>query len=229
MPPSPAEHVARAVDHTLLDPGAGEASVVATCRETAEHGFAAVCIYPWWVSRARDELAGAAAVCTVVGFPHGLERTRVKCDAARAAIAAGADEIDVVMAYAELRGGDVAAAGGDLSAVVDAARAERPDVVVKAIIESAQLDETQIGVACRLVAESGADYAKTSTGTAGGATVAAVSLMRSLLPAQVAIKASGGIRTAGAAIAMIEAGASRLGTSSGVAIVTELEAHAVAG
>lgn len=229
MPPSPAEQLARAVDHTLLDPSAGEASVVGVCREAREHRFAAVCTYPWWLVRARAELAGEIALCTVVAFPHGLERTAVKCDAARAAIAAGADEIDVVMARAALRDGDEARAGEDLAAVVGAARAERADVVVKAIIESAQLNDAQIATACRLVAAAGADFAKTSTGTAGGATVEAVSLMRSLLPAGVAVKASGGIRTAAAALAMLDAGAERLGTSSGVSILTELEAHAVAG
>jgi deoxyribose-phosphate aldolase len=163
-----------------------------------------------------------------VAFPHGLETTAAKCDAVRAAIAAGADEIDVVMAYAALRDGDEAGAGADLAAVVAAARAERSDVIVKAIIESAQLSDAQIDAACRLVAASGADFAKTSTGIAGGATVAAVSLMRSLLPAGIAVKASGGIGSVAAARAMLDAGAERLGTSSGVSIMTELGAHAVA-
>lgn len=201
---------------------------MALCAEAVEYGFAAVCIYPWWLTRARAELTGEVALCTVVAFPHGLETTVAKCDAVRAAIAAGADEIDVVMAYAALREGDEAGAGDDLAAVVATARAERSDVIVKAIIESAQLSDAQIRVACRLVAASGADFAKTSTGTAGGATVEAVSLIRSLLPAGVAVKASGGIRTAAAARAMLDAGAERLGTSSGVSIMTELGAHAVA-
>jgi deoxyribose-phosphate aldolase len=227
MPPSPAEQLARAVDHTQLDPSAGEASIVAVCDEAAAHGFAAVCIYPWWLPRARAELTGDTALCTVVAFPHGLESTAVKCDAARGAIAAGADEIDVVIAYAALRDGDEAGAGYDLAAVVAAARAERSDVVVKAIIESARLSDAQIAAACRLAAASGADFAKTATGTAGGATVEVVSLMRSLLPPSVAVKASGGIRTAVAARAMLDAGAERLGTSSGVSIMTELGAHAV--
>lgn len=201
---------------------------MAACGEAVEHRFAAVCIYPWWLPRARAELTGDTALCTVVAFPHGLETTAAKCDAARAAIAAGADEIDLVIAYAALRDGDEAGAGADLAAVVATARAERSDVVVKAIIESAQLSDGQIAAACRLVAAAGADFAKTSTGTAGGATVAAVSLMRSALPAGVAVKASGGIRTAAAARAMLDAGAERLGTSSGVSIMTELGAHAVA-
>ncbi len=228
MPPLAAEHVARAVDHTLLDPGAGDASLTALCREADDHGFAAVCVYPWWVPRARALLQGNAAVCTVVSFPHGLDATAAKCQAARAAIAAGADEIDVVIAYAALRDGDAKAAGDDLSAVVDAAHDERGDVVVKAIIESAQLSDEQIVLACELVAAAGADFAKTSTGHAGGATVGAVSLMCASLLPSVAVKASGGIRTAARALEMLDAGATRIGTSNALSIIAELETNALA-
>jgi len=228
MPPLAVEHVARAVDHTLLDPGAGIASLTSLCQEADEHGFAAVCVYPWWVPRARALLQGDAAVCTVVSFPHGLDATAAKCEAARAAIAAGADEIDVVTAYAALFDGDPKAVGDDLSAVVDAARAERGDAVVKAIIESARLSDEEIVLACGLVAAAGADFAKTSTGHAGGATVPAVSLMRASLPPSVAVKASGGIRTAACALDMLDAGATRIGTSNALSIIAELEAHALA-
>jgi len=228
MPPLAVEHVARAVDHTLLDPGAGVASLTSLCQEADEHGFAAVCVYPWWVPRARALLQGDAAVCTVVSFPHGLDATAAKCEAARAAIATGADEIDVVIAYAALLDGDLKAVSDDLSAVVDAARAERGDVVVKAIIESAQLSDDEIVLACGLVAAAGADFAKTSTGHAGGATVPDVSLMRASLPPSVAVKASGGIRTAACALDMLDAGATRIGTSNALSIIAELEAHAVA-
>src|SRR4051794_16523672 len=229
MPPLAVEHVARAVDHTLLDPAAGDASLTTLCREADEHGFGAVCVYSWWVPRARALLQGGAAVCTVVSFPHGLDATAAKRDAVRAAIAAGADEIDVVIAYTALRDGDPKAVRADLSAVVDAARAERDDVVVKAIIESARLSDDEIVLACGLVAAAGADFAKTSTGHAGGATVAAVSLMRASLPPSIAVKASGGIRTAACAMDMLDAGATRIGTSNALSIVAELETHAVAG
>jgi len=228
MPPLAVEHVARAVDHTLLDPGAGDASLTALCQEADEHGFAAVCVYPWWVPRARALLQSDAAVATVVSFPHGLDATAAKCEAARAAIATGADEIDVVIAYAALLDGDLKAVSDDLSAVVDAARAERGDVVVKAIIESAQLSDDEIVLACGLVAAAGADFAKTSTGHAGGATVPVVSLMRASLPPSVAVKASGGIRTAASALAMLDAGATRIGTSNALSIIAELETHALA-
>ena len=187
-----------------------------------------MCVYPWWVPRARALLQGDAAVCTVVSFPHGLDATAAKCEAARAAIAAGADEIDVVTAYAALFDGDPKAVGDDLSAVVDAARAERGDAVVKAIIESARLSDDEIVLACGLVAAAGADFAKTSTGHAGGATVPAVSLMRASLPPSVAVKASGGIRTAACALDMLDAGATRIGTSNALSIIAELEAHALA-
>jgi deoxyribose-phosphate aldolase len=228
MPPSSAEHLARAIDQTLLDPGAGEDPVRSLCREAAERRFAAACVLPWWVPLAQAELDGAAAVCTVVAFPHGLDATPAKCDASRAAIAAGADELDVVLAYAALRDGDESAAGRDIDAVVAAARAERPDVVVKVIVEAGELTEDQLVTACRLVEGSGADFAKTSTGTRGGATVEAVAVMRRTLPGAVGVKAAGGIRTLAAAQALLAAGATRLGTSSGVAIIDELEAHAVA-
>jgi deoxyribose-phosphate aldolase len=223
----PAEQFARAVDHTLLDPGAGEASVVGLCAEAEQHHFAAVCVFPWWVELARKELSNVA-LSTVISFPHGLDTTREKCEAAREAISAGVDEIDVVMAWGSLRDGDELAAGRDITAVVDAVHDQRADALVKVIIESAQLSDLQITWACGLVVASGAEFAKTSTGAVGGATAAAVELMRRSLPGRVAIKASGGIRSAAAASAMLEAGATRLGTSHAVAILDELEANSLA-
>jgi deoxyribose-phosphate aldolase len=227
MPPVPVEQFARAVDHTLLDPAAGEASVAGRCAETDQYRFASVCILPWWVPAARARLT-SAAVCTVVAFPHGLDTTRAKCEAARAAVDSGADEIDVVMAWAALRDGDESGAGRDLAAVVEAVHDLRHDAIVKVIIESACLSAAEIVSACRLVAASGADFAKTSTGTNGGATAEAVALMRRSLPESVRIKASGGIRTASDAAAMLEAGADRIGTSSAIAILDELGANALA-
>jgi deoxyribose-phosphate aldolase len=227
MPPLPAEQFARAVDHTLLDPGAGGDAVARLCAEADQHRFAAVCVFPWWVEMAASR-ASSAAVCTVIGFPHGLDTTSAKCDAARAALHAGADEIDVVMAWAALRDGDESAAGRDMAAVAAAVHDQRSDAIVKVIIESSQLTDAEITAACRLVAASGAEYAKTSTGPAGGASPAAVALMRRSLPDRVLIKASGGIRSAEHAAAMLDSGASRLGTSRAVAILDELEANALA-
>jgi deoxyribose-phosphate aldolase len=219
--------VAPLIDHTLLDPGATGGDIDRLCDEAAAHGFAAACVLPWWIARAAARLDGAAATCTVVAFPHGLDLAAAKADAARRALAAGADEVDVVLAWGAL-GDDEAAASRDAAAVVEAARRERAGAVVKLIVETARLDDARLAAACRVVAASGADFAKTSTGVHGGATPAAVAALRAALPAHVAIKASGGIRTAAAAAALLRAGAARLGTSAGPAIVEELEAHAVA-
>src|SRR5262245_26858555 len=219
MPPLPAEQIASAIDHTLLDTAGGRDAIETLCDQAAAHRFAAVCVYPWWVAAARARLAGAAAVCTVVSFPHGLDVTPAKCDAARAAIAAGADEVDLVMAWPALRAGADAEVAADLSAVVESARRERADAVVKVIVEAAQLTAAELVRACAAVEASGADFAKTGTGTAGPCTVDAVAAMRRALPARVAIKASGGIRTAAAASAMLEAGAARIGTSRGVSVL----------
>lgn len=219
--------VASLIDHTLLDPAATGGDIDRLCDEAAAHGFAAACVLPWWVPRAAARLDGGGATCTVVSFPHGLDLPAAKADAARRALAAGADELDVVLAWGAL-GADEAAVARDAVAVVDAARGERADAVVKLIVETTRLDEDQLAAACRVVAASGADFAKTSTGAHGGATPAAVAALRAALPGHVAIKASGGIRAGSAAAALVRAGADRLGTSAGPAIVEELEAHAVA-
>jgi|tagenome__1003787_1003787.scaffolds.fasta_scaffold20989465_10 deoxyribose-phosphate aldolase len=229
MPPPASETFARAVDHTLLDPAAGAAAIDALCDEAGAHGFAAVCVYPWWVARCTARLLHSdAAVATVISFPHGLDETRSKVEAGRAAIASGADELDVVLPWGPVRDGDEAGALADMEAFVKACRLERPDVVVKIILEAAELDPPSLEAACRVVAASGADFAKTSTGMRGGARVDDVVAMRGHLPAAVRIKASGGIRDAATAAAMLDAGAERLGTSSAIAILEELERHAVA-
>jgi deoxyribose-phosphate aldolase len=226
MPPLATGSFAAAVDHTLLDAAATASDIDRLCDEARAHAFAAVCVYPWWVRRAAARVAGACAVCTVVGFPHGLDTTPAKVAGLRAAVADGASEIDAVIAYGTLRSGDEAAVLDDARAVVEAVHAQ--GALAKLIVESTRLDEAQLERACAIVERSGADFAKTSTGFAGGATVEAVAAMRAALPESVRIKASGGIRSAEAAAAMLDAGAARLGTSSAIAILRELEAHAVA-
>jgi deoxyribose-phosphate aldolase len=226
MPPLSVETFAPAVDHTLLDAAAGSARIDQLCDEAAEHGFASVCVYPWWVARAAGRLAGRSAVCTVAGFPHGLDSTESKRATALRAVADGASEVDVVLAYGPMADGDERAAGDDLAAVV--AAAHDAGALVKVIVEASRLSEEQLVRACSLVAASGAEFGKSNTGTTGGATVEAVALIRRELPARVAVKASGGIRTAEQAAAMLEAGATRLGTSSAVAILEELSVYAVA-
>ncbi len=229
MPPLSIETFASAVDHTLLDAAAPVARIDGVCDDAKRFGFAAVCIYPWWVARAAERLDGDAAVCTVVGFPHGLDSTAAKVESARTAVADGASEVDVVMAWPALRAGDSAAVLADVEAVVTAVHDDQVDARVKVIVESSQLSHEQLLTACELVVQAGADFAKTSTGfVGGGATVSAVETMRSVLPASVGVKASGGIRTAADAAAMLAAGAQRLGTSSAVAIIEEATVDAVA-
>jgi deoxyribose-phosphate aldolase len=228
VPPLASETFTAAVDHTLLDATAGAAAIDVLCDQAALHGFAAVCVFPWWVERCAARLRGGPAVCTVVAFPHGLDQTGSKCEAVRRAIASGAGEVDVVIAWGPLAAGDVEGPAADASAVVQAARGEDPAAVVKLIVETTMLDAVSLRTAARVVAESGAAFAKTSTGMHGGATAGHVSELRSALPPGVRIKASGGIRTAAQAAAMLGAGADRLGTSAALAILEELSVHAVA-
>lgn len=221
------ETLAPAVDHTLLDAAAPVARIDTLCDQAVQCGFAAVCLYPRWVGRAAARVTADVVVCTVAGFPHGLDSTSAKAESARSSVAAGASEIDVVMAWQLLREGDVAGAAADVDAVV--AAVHEAGGRAKVIVEASQLSDDELRAACDIVAASGAEFAKTSTGfVGGGATVHAVATMRAALPVSVAVKASGGIRTADAAQAMLEAGATRLGTSSGVEIVRELAVDAVA-
>jgi len=181
-----------------------------------------VCVHGRWVARCAGR-TGAARVASVVSFPHGLDATSAKEEAARRAVADGADELDVVIAYG-LLDDDPAAVGRDLERVVDAAGG----ATVKAIVEAPVLTPAQLDRACGIVAASGAAFAKTGTGTRGPATVEQVAAMRRALPGGVAVKASGGIRTASDAAELLAAGAARLGTSAGAEIVKQLDAHAVA-
>jgi deoxyribose-phosphate aldolase len=220
MPPPAIERVASVIDHTLLDASAGAGAIDEVCDEASRLGFAAVCVHGRWVARCAGR---GARVAAVVSFPHGLDATGTKVDAARRAVDDGAAELDVVIAYA-LLDEDPAAVTRDLEAVVSAV----PDATVKAIVEAPVLSPAQLRQACEAVAQAGAAYAKTGTGTRGPATVEQVTAMRGHLPADVRIKASGGIRTAEAAVALLDAGAVRLGTSSGIAIMQQLDVHAVA-
>ncbi len=227
MPSSAIERLASAVDHTLLDPAAGPAGIDRLCDEALHHRFAAVCVHGAWVARCRERVGDAVAVAAVVSFPHGMDATAAKCDAARGAVACGASELDVVICRG-LLDDDPEAVLADLAAVVETARAERAGILVKAIVEAPTLDAGALALACAIVARSGADFAKSGTGTAGPVTVEQVRAMRAELPATVRLKASGGIRTPAQALALLEAGADRLGTSGAVAMLQELDADAVA-
>lgn len=210
------------IDHTLLKAEATPTDIRRLCAEAKEHGFAAVCVNPVYVSLAVQELAGSGVkVATVCGFPLGATSSNQKAIEARLSAEAGADEIDMVIHIGSARAGDWDTVQRDIEAV----RKAIPDRVLKVIIETALLGEEQKRRATAAVAAAGADFVKTSTGfSTGGATVADVELMREVLQevgaADVQIKAAGGVRTPADAQAMIAAGASRLGTSGGVGLVT---------
>jgi deoxyribose-phosphate aldolase len=213
--------LARLIDHTLLRPDATSHDIDALCAEALEHRFAAVCVNPTWVQPARERLAGGQTViCTVVGFPLGATTTEVKADEAQVAIRDGAAEIDMVIDIGRLKSGDVEAVQRDLAAVALVCREGR--AICKAIIEAALLTDAEKVEACTIAMAAGADYVKTSTGFGpGGATVADVQLMARVVGGKMGIKAAGGIRDLAAVERLVAAGATRIGTSAGVAIVRE--------
>ena len=208
--------LARLVEHTLLRPEATEAEIVRLCEEARRHGFAGACVRSSWVARAARELAGTGvAAVSTVDFPAGTGSTAARAREARAAADAGATEVDVVLAHAALRARDHAAVLADLREVVQAAR-----VPVKVILETSRLSRDEKVMACALAQAAGAAWVKTSTGFAGGgATVEDVELLRASVGPGVGVKASGGVRTADDALRMVRAGADRIGTSAGPAIV----------
>jgi deoxyribose-phosphate aldolase len=221
---------AKTVDHTLLKPDAVEEDVRRLCSEAAQYHFAAVCVLPCHVRLATRELRGTdVKVATVVSFPFGADATVVKAAAVRDAIQGGASELDVVMNISKfLSGGfayvaeELASLNGEVSAV--AMNNGLNDAVLKVIIEAAYLSDKMKRLAVQIVAASGADFVKTSTGFGpGGATTEDVALLREEAPEGLAVKASGGIRTLEDALDLLNAGASRLGTSGGVEIMREAE------
>jgi len=214
--PSPAE-LAAYVDHTLLKPDASLAQIEKLCAEAREHHFFSVCVNGSWVATCRHLLEGSdVKVACVVGFPLGAMSSDVKRFETETAIDDGAHEIDVVLNIARLKAGEDQAVLRELIDVAEAA----DERTVKVILETCLLTDAEKVRACQLVVESGCHFVKTSTGfSTGGATVADVKLMRETVGPTFGVKASGGIRDAQTALAMIAVGATRLGTSSGIAIV----------
>lgn len=215
--------LARLIDHTLLKPEATQEQVRQLCAEAATHHFASVCINPVYVPLAAQQLHGTdVAVCTVVGFPLGATLPQVKAYETTQAIMAGAREIDMVINVGALKSGLTDVVRDDITAVVQAAHAQK--ATVKVIIEAALLTDDEKRTACELAKAAHADYVKTSTGFGpGGATVADVALMRQTVGPDMGVKAAGGIRSLADAQAMIAAGATRLGASAGVKIMSEAE------
>lgn len=209
--------LARYIDHTLLKPEATAADIERLCAEARRYHFCAVCVNGGWIARAHHLLEGSdVKVAAVVGFPLGAAEADVKRFETEAAIDAGAHEIDVVLNVGRLKGGEDAAVLRELRDVVEAAE----DRAVKVIIEACLLTEEEKLRACELVVKSEARFVKTSTGfNSGGATVEDVKLLRRAVGPSYGVKAAGGIRDTATAQAMIDAGATRIGTSAGVAIV----------
>lgn len=214
-----AREIAARIDHTLLSPAATATDVERLCREALEHGFATVCVNGAHVARCADTLRGArVGITCVVGFPLGAGDPRAKSHEARLALEAGARELDMVIALGALRAGDRAGVLRDIEGVVAAARAAGG--CVKVILETGLLDADEVVLACRLAEEAGADFVKTSTGFGPrGASLEDVRRMRASVSARMGVKASGGIRTPGFARELLDAGATRLGTSASVALV----------
>lgn len=220
-----ARDIASRIEHTLLKPEATAAQMDVLCDEAISHGFAGVCVNPIYVARAARKLINHPdiKVVSVVGFPLGATTTTIKADEARRALDEGAREIDMVIHVGALIDGERKSVRADIEALAHVVHQARPAGVLKVILETAALSDEQIILGCRCCAEGEADFVKTSTGfhPSGGATVEHVRLLyRHASP--IKVKAAGGIRTAAQALAMVEAGAARLGTSASVALVREL-------
>lgn len=216
--------LAKLMDHTLLKPEATASDIDRVVTEARAFGCASVCVNPCWVPRVASGLAGSdVTTCTVIGFPLGATTTATKVAEAREAVAAGAGEVDMVINVGALKGGDNNLVLADIAAVAQAAH--EGGALLKVIIETCLLTDDEKRRACELSVQAGADFVKTSTGfSTGGATVADVELMRAAVGPNKGVKASGGIRTLADALAMIEAGANRLGVSAAVSILEELPA-----
>ena len=215
-------NLASYIDHTLLKADATEAQITRLCEEAREHRFASVCVNPRWVALCAQLLAGSGVrVCTVIGFPLGASSSAIKAAETRQAVADGADELDMVISVGDLKAGNNEFVRADIRGVVKAAEGR----TVKVIIEACLLTDEEKSLACKLAMAAGADFVKTSTGfSTGGATVADVKLMRAAVGPNFCVKAAGGIRTRKDALAMIEAGANRIGASAGIAICAENDA-----
>lgn len=206
------------IDHTILKANASEEDVLKIIEEAKKYEFFSVCVNPYWVALAHEKLAGTkVSTCTVIGFPLGANTSEVKAYETKDAIANGADEVDMVLNVGAMKSKQYKKVLKDIQAVVQAADGK---ALVKVIIETALLTDEEKIKACEMAKEAGADFVKTSTGfSTGGATVEDVKLMRSTVGPDMGVKASGGIHNKEEAQAMVDAGATRIGTSAGVAIM----------
>jgi deoxyribose-phosphate aldolase len=214
--------VAALIDHTLLTPKATSSEIERLCSEAVEFRFASVCINPYWVRRAAARLGDSGVkVCTVIGFPLGANIAEVKEFEARSALADGARELDMVLNVGALLSGEPVIVADEIARLAKLAHAG--SALLKVILETCLLDDRQKVEACRLAVDAGADFVKTSTGfSVSGATASDVALMRQTVGARAGVKASGGVRTLETLREMVAAGATRIGTSSGVKIIEQL-------
>jgi deoxyribose-phosphate aldolase len=212
--------IAQYIDHTLLKPEATKQQIEKLCQEAKQYGFYSVCVNPIWVKEAANQLKNSnVKVCTVIGFPLGATTSEVKVFETLNAIDNGASEVDMVIAIGKLKAGEYAGVQHDITAVVNASNGK---ALVKVIFETCLLTDQEKVKVCQLAVDAGVDYIKTSTGfSTGGAKIEDIRLMRKIVGNDIGVKASGGIRDRETALKMIEAGASRIGTSASIAIVTQ--------
>jgi len=217
--------VARMIDHTLLKTDARQAQIEQLCREAKQYSFASVCVQPVWVEFSAELLQGSPVLtCTVAGFPQGANLPSVKLFETLAALRQGAQEVDMVINVGALKDGNTKLVQDEIAALADACHNARAKL--KVIIECCLLTDDEKKLACELAVAAGTDFVKTSTGmSTSGAKLEDVRLMRATVGSKVGVKAAGGIRTSKDALAMIEAGANRIGASASVAIVKELGAE----
>lgn len=218
------EHLNKYIDHTILKPDATEKEIHTLCEEAAAYHFMSVCVQPCWVKKAKAFLNETdVKVCTVIGFPHGANTSEVKAFEAKQAVQNGADEVDMVINIGALKDEDYSSVENEISSV---AKAVEGQALLKVIIETSLLNDEEKTEACRISKSAGADFVKTSTGfSTGGATLPDVRLMRKTVGPDMGVKASGGVRSYEDARHFIEAGATRLGTSSGKKIMEEWQAN----
>ncbi|WP_225744116.1 deoxyribose-phosphate aldolase [Marinilactibacillus sp. Marseille-P9653] len=216
------ENLKSYIDHTVLKPEATDLIIQQACLDAKKYDFKAVCVNPTWVSYVSDLLKGTdVQTCTVIGFPLGANTTEIKVAETKQAIADGANEVDMVINIGAMKSEDFGFVHDDIKAVVKAAGHK---AIVKVIIETSLLERNEKIRACEIAKRAGADFVKTSTGfSTGGATVEDIKLMRLSVGPEMGVKASGGVRTLEDAKAMIEAGATRIGTSNGIALVEGVE------
>ncbi len=218
--------LANTIDHTLLDPAATDSQIKQLCKDAVDYGFYSACMTPRWVKLAAAELENTETkVCSIVSFPLGCDSTEIKAAQAKDIIFAGADEVDMVADLAAIIQHDERYLVDQFNAVLKVCHSMRPAVTLKVIIEATVLNKEQKEFVCRILENCGVDFIKSSTGynPAGGATVEDIKLIKET-SLRCKVKASGGIKTAKQAIAMLQAGADRIGTSSGIQIINEFRA-----